>query len=292
MWIRAVIKQQGNQRRESIFRSEIQWRAAAGVDDVRVGAMREEQPRHCFCGGRVPVRGQCEDGVQRRVAREVSDVYAPGGEVTMVQQHAEVPGLLPGCGPVQRSAVVDIGVGDVGAELHQQGDHLLAPVGGGLVQESGIGGSPDAGAGAVGEKQIDGGEVAGLHGAVQRRLTVVVVGAAAHVDGEAGGEGGSDEALVAVEGGPEERVHVVFVEEGEGAEARLEQLREAPVGAQEGIDVARAGEIGTDEQQQLVGAGEELHCGRAGGYVGMRGRISHDRCGGWGYMWSPATPPI
>lgn len=70
-----------------------------------------------------------------------------------------------------------------------------------------------------------------------------------------------DEAGVAVEGGPEERVHSIFVGEGEAVEERQEQVGEALVGAEEGVDVARAGETGGDEEEELVGEVEERHLG-------------------------------
>lgn len=259
--VRAVLEQQRHQRQEAEFRSDVQRRAATVVDRVRGGAALEEEPRHCVCGGRVRVFGQREDDVQGRVARHVFGVDARGDLVAAVEQHAEIPRPLPARGPVQRGAAVDVGVGDAGALGQQQRDHVPAAVGRGLVQRGRGSRGQDADTGAAGEQQADGGETARLHGAVQGRLAVVTVGGAADVDGEAGGEGGGDQPRMAVQGGPEERVHAVFVEEGELLQSRQQQPREAPVRAQEGIEVARAGEAGGDEKQELVWAGEERHCG-------------------------------
>lgn len=180
--------------------------------------------------------GEGEGCVEGGVVGEVLVVDVPGGAGAAYEDEAQISGPLGGSGPVQRGALVgidrEVDVPDGGQD---EGDHFLGTVGGGLVQRRGVGECGDVWIGAAGEEELDGGETARLDGAVEGGFAVFGVGMAAHVDGEAGGEGLGDEAGVAVEGGPEERVHAIFVGEGEAAEERQEQVGEALVGAEEGV---------------------------------------------------------
>lgn len=289
----AVGEEQRDHRGEAEFGSEVQRRAAGVIDGVREGAVGEEEVRDVVRGGGVAVGGEGEGVVEGGVAGEVLVVDEVGDAGAALEDEAQIGGPLPGGGPVQWRALVDIGLEDgILGGGQDEGDHFLGTVGGGLVQGRGVGEGLDVGIRAAGEEELDGGETARLDGAVEGGLAVVVVGVAAHVDGEAGGEGVGDEAVVAVEGGPEECVHAIFVGEGEAAEERQEQVGEAQVDAEEGVDVARAGETGGDEEEELVGEVEERHgelvcgeryreSGRIGGAerAGLRGAVAAGTCG-------------
>lgn len=123
--------------------------------------MGEEEAHDVVGRGGVAVGGEGEGAVEGSVAGDVLVVNAVGGAGAALEDEAQISGPLAGSGPVQRGALVDIGLEDgVLGSCQDEGDHFLGAVGGGLVQRRGVGECEDMRISAAGEEELNGGETA------------------------------------------------------------------------------------------------------------------------------------